>query len=91
MRVVRFRQAKLRHDAADVLLHGPFGHPELPCDPAVRASFRHQRQHVELPRTQHLERTLGAAAGYEFLDERRLDDGAAAEDVRERIEEDVDV
>ena len=55
VRVIGFRQAKLRQDAADMLLHRSLGHPQLPRDPAVREPFRHEGQNLALPGRQHVE------------------------------------
>ena len=48
MVVARLGQAKLREDAADVLLDGALGHPELARYSRVRVAFRHQCEHLAL-------------------------------------------
>ena len=41
---------QLAQDAADVLLHGALGHPQLACDTGVGAALGHEREDLALAR-----------------------------------------
>lgn len=46
------REAQFRHDRGDVVLHGPLGQPQLPCDTQIRPAFGHQPQNLRLAGTE---------------------------------------
>jgi EmrB/QacA subfamily drug resistance transporter len=85
--VVGPRQAQLHQDAADVLFHGPLGHPELAANAGVRQAFGHQRQHLALARRQRIQRVIGAPGRDELLDEQRIHHRAPPHDPVERLDE----
>ena len=78
MVVLAGRQLELLQDAADVLLHGSFGDPELVGNASVGASFRHQGENFALLRRQIGEWISTTSLLEQLLDERRVDDGAAS-------------
>jgi hypothetical protein len=84
-------QPELSEDVVHVLLDGSLRHPQLMGDPGVRTSLGHQREHLPLPRAEHVERILDAARGDKLLDERRIDDRAALDDPIDGVDELLDV
>jgi hypothetical protein len=85
------RQSELGEDAAHVFLDGALGDEEATRDAAVRAALGHQLQHLLLPCGQLGERVVAALQREQLLDERRIDDGAAACDALHGVREVGDV
>src|SRR5258708_32924029 len=89
--VVGLRHSQLHQDAAHVLLDRSFGYPELAADAGIGAAFGHEGEHLTLARGEDVQRIVAAAGGDELLDEGGVDDGTAARDPAERVDELVDV
>ena len=82
---------ELAQDAPHVLLHGALRDDELPGDSRVRPSLSHQRQHLTFSCRERSERVVTAPSADEFLDESRVDDGAASGDACDLVDELDDV
>src|SRR5262245_60960022 len=62
----RRREVELAEDARHVLLDGALGDDEALCDRLVRASFRHQLEHLALARRQRLDGIVPAPPAHEL-------------------------
>src|SRR6188472_1107623 len=65
----RSGQSELGEDAGDVLLHGPLRHDELLRDARVGAAFRHEAEHLALPRRELVDRVVAPAPAHELGDD----------------------
>ena len=70
-----------------MLLDRRLGDPQRVRDAGIRASFRHQREHLPLPRREYVEWVVSTASGHELLHERRVHDRRAFDDPLERLDE----
>src|SRR3954454_8765812 len=72
--VIALGQRELHHDAVHVSLDRALYDPESSCDAGVRASLRHQSEHLALARRQLFERITHFARHDELLNEQWLND-----------------
>src|SRR3954454_15615953 len=72
--VIALGQRELHHDAVHVSLDRAFCDPESSCDAGVRASLRHQREHLALARRQLFERITDFPRRNELLNKQGVND-----------------
>jgi hypothetical protein len=75
--VIALGQRELHHDAVHVSLDRALCDPESSCDAGVRASLRHQREHLALARRQLFERITHFSRRNELLDKQWVNDRSA--------------
>src|SRR3954468_10673267 len=72
--VIALGQRELHHDAVHVSLDRALCDPESACDAGVRASLRHQREHLALARRQLFERITHLPRRNELLNKQWVND-----------------
>src|SRR5919201_6611480 len=72
--VIALGQRELNHDAVHVSLDRALCDPESSCDAGVRASLRHQREHLALARRQLFERITHFPRRNELLNKQWVND-----------------
>src|SRR3954468_13961522 len=72
--VIALGQRELHHDAVHVSLDRALCDPESSCDPGVRASLGHQREHLALARRQLFERITHFPRRNELLNKQWVND-----------------
>jgi hypothetical protein len=81
----------LAEDAGDVLLDGALGHSHLVRDGVVRATLRHELEHLTLARGQLLQRVVAAGAAHELGNDLGIERRAAVGHAPHRLDEAVHV
>jgi hypothetical protein len=87
--VIALGQRELHHDAVHVSLDRALCDPESSCDAGVRASLRHQSEHLTLARRQNVERIFEATGRDKLANKSRIHHRRALDDPFERLEENV--
>ena len=91
MIVVGLRETKLGEDAVDMLGDCSLGDPQTAGDPGIGSALGHQREHFAFARRQLIERIVDPPRRDKLLNERRVNDRPASDDVLEGLEEVVHV